>query len=1451
MPSWKKIITSGSSDASLAALFVSNAVTSSIFSGSRFIGASFTGSLLGTASFATTASFINSGTTNAFVQGGNSFGAIALIGTNDNQNFAIETNGSTKVTVDTSGNVGIGATSPLARLHAGPNISDTSTYTFTNTGAVIASFGVDHTAARTNVLSLMRDGTSGVVYAGLAAFDLSRWSADGVNARTQLDIRLANTDTNTITDVISLRSNGNVGIGTTSPTGSLQVNGILSISNNAVIGQGSVYGTIGAASFTTLKLYDSSTGDTVLNNQGYNIQLQTAGSSKLTIANGGSVGIGTNTPRDTLDIIGSAILRSTYNLSWGNTYGAGVPTITGISGSSAVLAFFPAGSTSGEKVRINSNGDVGIGTTSPSYKLETVTTGTLGFRLSTSTSTVGNPQIDLFDSGRTQETVISSTDGTTVGTYIASFTNHPLLLGTNAGSSPTARLAISTGGNVGIGTVSPGDRLDVNGDVVFGSATERLSLRSGGIGFNRKVSDGAIYDSSRFAYQFNHTPSSTNTSDFLALQVYSGSGDNITAAALAINGAGNVGIGTSTPLVGRLQINTGAANNNALTIQATSQTSITYGIGIDASSNFAIYDNFAASQRVTMNGSGNVGIGTTSPTEGKLVIANSGPSIIYNKETSQGVNSFWNSSDGGIVQFGAASNHPLLLFTNNTEKVRITSAGNVGIGTNSPTYKLDIVGASVGTTAGTQELLQEFNVTTSNNDYLELTNTRVSNGSTWETAGFRIQQKVDSTWMGYIQFNGNNNGGISFGTGLNAGAPLNIPEALRIVNGGNIGVRVTSPSSYLDIGGAQDTAGQISLQLRSGNSAANFSSNQITLGYNNTDTYRHAIKTRHNSGAVSGNAIDFYTWKQSTDSAGTIGTQHVMSLDGPNVGIGVTSPTGKLHVSASGNPVIFVESDTDGDSTSTVLISGNKSGIANYTATTLELRSNIDYRGRGILMTYTGGSEKWFAGVPYTGGGYQIGYSTTAPYDPPNAALYINSSKNVGIGTTTPGQKLDVIGRLRFRSDTSTTPGFWLTGNDGSEDVFVGLQSTTSTSAFGVYSAASWRFTILNGGNVGIGTTNPQASLDVNGDILSRSNFALYNSNFIRTDSDLLYLDSRLGGRIINSNTQFVNGSTTGYSIYDNNSSGAVTISVINEGTINNIPNSTAKAMKISYSAAATPSPGYGGFYVAIVNSTSNGVVTAYNQYRKGQRIVHKIMANIPSGRTIEWASNPYGDNGFFTWLTSQSGTGNWEEYIGIQQIGTTGTFSSTGFYYISTGANTAFDWYVAECQLIDLDTPSEVQYSSGITIGYDTSYNSVTAGFGGLGVLGSVLIGGNLGVGTTGPAYKLDVLGTIRATGDVIAYSDARVKDNIEPIENALEKVISLRGVSYNRKDTDDKSRKIGVIAQEVLPIIPEVVSKDQNGNYSVAYGNMVGLLIEAVKEQQKQIDELKYLLENKKKKK
>lgn len=110
---------------------------------------------------------------------------------------------------------------------------------------------------------------------------------------------------------------------------------------------------------------------------------------------------------------------------------------------------------------------------------------------------------------------------------------------------------------------------------------------------------------------------------------------------------------------------------------------------------------------------------------------------------------------------------------------------------------------------------------------------------------------------------------------------------------------------------------------------------------------------------------------------------------------------------------------------------------------------------------------------------------------------------------------------------------------------------------------------------------------------------------------------------------------------------------------------------------------------------------------------------------------------------------------------------------------------------------------------------------------------------GLSDPTYHLDVAGTIRATGDVIAYSDKRVKENIKTIDSAIDKVSRLRGVEYNKIGEDAK--RIGVIAQEIEEVLPEVVHEDDNGMKSVAYGNIVGVLIEAIKDQQKQIDELK----------
>ena len=102
----------------------------------------------------------------------------------------------------------------------------------------------------------------------------------------------------------------------------------------------------------------------------------------------------------------------------------------------------------------------------------------------------------------------------------------------------------------------------------------------------------------------------------------------------------------------------------------------------------------------------------------------------------------------------------------------------------------------------------------------------------------------------------------------------------------------------------------------------------------------------------------------------------------------------------------------------------------------------------------------------------------------------------------------------------------------------------------------------------------------------------------------------------------------------------------------------------------------------------------------------------------------------------------------------------------------------------------------------------------------------------------------TLDATfaADVIAYSDKRVKENIKTLDG--KKVLNMRGVSFNRTDQDGRLSS-GVIAQELEKVAPELV-KDDGDLKAVAYGNLTGYLIEAIKDQQKQIDELKKLIKN-----
>ena len=137
----------------------------------------------------------------------------------------------------------------------------------------------------------------------------------------------------------------------------------------------------------------------------------------------------------------------------------------------------------------------------------------------------------------------------------------------------------------------------------------------------------------------------------------------------------------------------------------------------------------------------------------------------------------------------------------------------------------------------------------------------------------------------------------------------------------------------------------------------------------------------------------------------------------------------------------------------------------------------------------------------------------------------------------------------------------------------------------------------------------------------------------------------------------------------------------------------------------------------------------------------------------------------------------------------------------------------------------------------FDGTSNSLTISAGGL----------HVGSGVTPTT-----VGIVQATNDVVAYysSDARLKTNVIPIPNALEKIMQISGVTFDWIPLSPEQRKtlhpneghdIGVIAQEIEKVLPEVVTTRDTGFKAVKYEKIVALLIEAIKDQQFQIDQLK----------
>lgn len=180
-----------------------------------------------------------------------------------------------------------------------------------------------------------------------------------------------------------------------------------------------------------------------------------------------------------------------------------------------------------------------------------------------------------------------------------------------------------------------------------------------------------------------------------------------------------------------------------------------------------------------------------------------------------------------------------------------------------------------------------------------------------------------------------------------------------------------------------------------------------------------------------------------------------------------------------------------------------------------------------------------------------------------------------------------------------------------------------------------------------------------------------------------------IAGTNIAANPEFSGGFSSGYAVYNNSGGSKVTLTVVADAAA---PNGSGYVARISYDGTGTPdvnpNPGFGGIFQGLLDG---GGVSKPGFYARGTMILYKVIAKIPAGRTLVWQGNAIGAESYVRALTSMAGTGDWQLYVFLVQIGKTGSFSSIGHLNIAGGPNAAFDWYVAKYDQIDISASQRV----------------------------------------------------------------------------------------------------------------------------------------------------------------
>ena len=1017
-----------------------------------------------------------------------------------------------KMTILNGGSVGIGTTNPSELLHVAGDVRVTGAFYDSSNSAgsdnyILTSTGTGTQTAWVNPESILDSGwwdnTLNVIHprgAYAAISDLviggsstasadfqvigSGASAGYVYGRRFIDIDATSYYIEPGNSSLSGLFAGNIGIGTTSTRAILDIAGDASTSGSLVF-RGSSPATIDVLNNGRLDIQASPGGDAGL-------------AAKLSIQSDGNVGLSTTTPTHLLELNGTGttvasgigfgasgtidteLYRSAAN-RLAVASGDDFYLISGQYNQTTAIAASVAMTLTSTSTGLSSGGMLSISKTGASGS--TAFTGDIAKVLYTQTfdggtgvSHTGNVldisraytlnsggnthtisgAVALFSDAATQAagTLNSDADVVQISQAYTANTGSALNVTTASTNSPltsyalrvnddgtltdTTPFVINADGNVGIGTTAPRSVVGVNGDLNISGSATISGTYAGNVALTLRSGPSATGDITRWT---------NNTGTILNV----------------VNSAGNFGIGTSTAANFKVEVlgSVGPQANN------------TYNLGSNSLRWNNVYANaFFQNGNVVCDASGNCGnlwantanvIHPINAYAEVTDLAIGGTSTATAEFRVTGIGNGTTNLAGYVYgkRFLDIDDTNYYVEPGNTTTAGLFS-GNVAIGTTTTlagafgSAKLQVDKTSNGTLALHRESADTGGST------LEFLKRRtawgvVTSGDRIGSIGFSAADSVDAANAAQIYAEvdgtpGSNDmpGRLVFATTLD-GANA-VTERMRIDNAGNVGVGTTSSFAKLDVSGAA-AAGR-SLLLRSGD-ANTFpaDSHQILFGYNGANDYMHSIRSRHNSAADAGNALDFYVWDSGTDSVNNVpGTNFVMTMNGGNVGVGTDTPATKLAVDSNSNTqALRLYGTAETTEIADIFVSSDGHLQLDVTGGSdssqyIDLRSEDDQWG--LILRDSSGLTSNYANFYVTDSAADY-LNIVVNAATSTTGLVVQSGGNVGVGTTAPATTLSVFGpSTSFQVSNTTSPSVGMYFSASNNDLYIGGDSSQDGNIF-------------------------------------------------------------------------------------------------------------------------------------------------------------------------------------------------------------------------------------------------------------------------------------------------------------------------------------------------------------------------------------------------------------------